>query len=773
MHEVFISYSRVQRATVDGTVEELERRDIPVWIDRSDIPEGVPWERQLRRAIRESDLVAFFVSDEWLESNACANEREIAAEYSKQVVAIRMRADEGFDPTEAAETIGRAYATLPDEAREWTDLESAAAIWLESDRRSKQLARGADLRRHRTIEAAKPVTDAAKAFIADSVVARRVRVLDRFLGIYLAFLIVFLVVVVPRGLARIEAEKGNAVTQLQEYAAIDAAAAYGPYQGLAAALAVPADAEHVDTFHYAWMLQRVTGVDVPIDRGQATEPRFAVFAFTSERRTVSSQLGVNAEVRAGTAGVDLADARNEANRARVTVPGSAKAGSFAPDGTALAVLTSTEVTLIDPRRGTAWRHLVGAELATADALAWSADGRQLGVRDTAAGVVTVWQVRSDTEILADTGLWLMDSTPLGTTGKVAFLGRDGAIAVVDASGSGKVSILRGILPSLVASHIAAAAGDVVYVLGELGNHEPAVFAVHLDTEQADSLAIPSGCKASTLAVNPAGDRVYLACGSRIVLLNPDGTVIDNVTTSVEQISALAVAGSGTVFAGSAGGGAVVPLTPNLKLADMQPDGFWACPGGAPRAIRATSDGRVAYGVGDGTGRGLCGRQVKYDDDLWDSHILPATGTSADQARGLGMSSDGKLVAVGFSDGTVQVVRTIDGFFGHRWNEQFGEVRGVEFTPDDSHLIVGTRDGLITRVPVLPDRIDGASLRERAQAMLDRATALGCTPGDGQSLTWVRADRRRTQRIHQLAQTGTGGGATNHPQRGKGIGGQGR
>ncbi len=725
MHEVFISYSRTQRATVDATVDELERRGTPVWLDRSDIPEGVLWERQLRRAIRESDLVAFFVSDEWLESDACANEREITTEYGKQIVSIRMHDDEGFDSADAAETIGRAYAALPDEAREWTDLESAAGIWLESDRRAKQLARGADLRRHRTIEAAKPVTEAAKAFIADSMVARRVRVLDRLIGIYLALGMVFLVVVVPPGLARIEAEKSSAVTQLREYAAIDVAAVSGPYHALAAALAVPADAEHVDTFPYAWMLQRVTGVDVPIDRGQASEPRFAAFAFASEQRTASSRLGVSAEVRAGTAGVDLTDAGDEANRAHVTVPGSAKAGAFAPDGKTLAVLTSTEVTLIDPLRGTVWRHLVGVDLTTADALAWSADGRQLGVRDTAADVVTVWQVRSDTEILADTGLWLMDSAPLGTSGKVAFLGRDGAIAVVDASGPGTVSILRDSLPSLVAGHIAsAAAGDIVYVLGELGNRDPGLFAVHLDNEQADPLAIPSGCRPSSLAVNPADDRIYLACGSRIVVLSPDGTVLQDVTTSVEKISALAVAGSGTVFAGSFGGGAVIPLTPKLKLADQQPDGFWACPGGAPRVIRAGPDGRVAYGMGDGTGRGLCARQVDYDGEMWDSHIFPAIGTSPNQARGLGMSSDGTLVAIGFSDGTVQVVRTADGFLGHRWNEQYGEIRGVAFTADDSHLIVGTRDGLITRVPVLPDRIDGPSLRERAQSVLDRAIELG-------------------------------------------------
>lgn len=729
MHEVFISYSRTQRAAVDATVDELERRGTPVWLDRSDIPEGVPWERQLRRAIRESDLVAFFVSDEWLESDACASEREVTAEYSKQIVSIRMYDDEGFDPAGAAETIGSAYAALPDEAREWTDLEGAAAIWLESDRRAKQVARGANLRRYQEIEAAKPVTGPAKAFIADSIAARRARVLDRLIGIFMAFAALFLIVVVPRGLARIEAEKSSAVIQLQEYAAVDVAAASGPYQALAAALAVPADTEHIDTFHYAWMLQRVTGVDVPIDRGQASESRFAVFAFTSEQRSASSRLGVNAEVRAGTSGVDLIDVGDKANRAHATVPGSAKAGVFAPDGKTLAVLTSTEVTLIDPLRGTAWRHLVGAELTTADALAWSADGRRLGVRDTAGDLVTVWQVRSDTEILADTGLWLMDSAPLGTSGKVAFLGRNGAIAVVGASGSGTVSILRDGLPGIVASHIAsAAAGDIVYVLGELGNRNPALFAVDLDTDQAHPLVIPSGCRPSSLAVNPADDRVYLACGPRIVVLSPSGTVLRDVTTSVEQISALAVAGSGTVFAGSSGGGAVVPLTPKLKLADVKPDGFWACPGGTPRVIRAAPDGRLAYGVGDGTGRGLCARQVEYDSELWDSHIFPATATSATQARGFGMSSDGELVAVGFSDGTVQIVRTADGFFGRRWHEQYGEVRGVEFTPDDTHLIVGTRDGLITRVPVLAERIDGASLREHAQSMLDRARSLGLYKG---------------------------------------------
>lgn len=54
------------------------------------------------------------------------------------------------------------------------------------------------------------------------------------------------------------------------------------------------------------------------------------------------------------------------------------------------------------------------------------------------------------------------------------------------------------------------------------------------------------------------------------------------------------------------------------------------------------------------------------------------------------------------------------------SEKPGEVRGLEFC----HVVVGTRDGLITRVPALPERLDASDLRQVAQDMLDRASTLG-------------------------------------------------
>jgi hypothetical protein len=239
MHHVFISYSRRQSEDVGAVVDAVRSAGTPVWLDLAEIPEGVPWERQLRRAIREADLVVYFVSDDWLTSAACALEREITAEYGKTMVPIRVR-DSGIDVHLAASSIQTAHAGTPDLVSEHTDLECAAGEWLESGSSRRRLARGDDLRRFKVAaRASAPATEVARRFLDVSTRAARLRRVDALLGFAVVLLAVVALRTLPAALQKSQDARDDLIVSLSEYAAMDAAAQRGPYDALAEALTVP------------------------------------------------------------------------------------------------------------------------------------------------------------------------------------------------------------------------------------------------------------------------------------------------------------------------------------------------------------------------------------------------------------------------------------------------------------------------------------------------------------------------------------------------------
>lgn len=736
MHHVFISYSRRQNDQVTAVFEELGRIGVPAWIDRSDIPQGVPWERQLRRAIRESDLVTYFVSDDWLTSPACAAEREIVNEFGKPTVLVRV-ASERFTPSESAAVIASAYRQLPQAVSELTDLESAAASWAESGMPKKLLARGRDVKRFRRLTADRDTgTETAHRFVIASHRANRLRIIDRIAGFLVVSLALGVIRLAPQVAERAAQARSDLVASLDQYASVRAASLQGPYQALEAALALPSDDDgRMDSGYYVSVLLDATSVDVPSEHGPDNGAVFSDFVFrVRPGSSQSTSLGMRAELGSDGSGVLLTDSKTNHLLARVTVPGAPFGVSFSPDGHTLAVLGDTAVTLVDPRRGRVWRTLEGADLTGCDQIGWSSDGRRIAVKSTSAGVATAWQVLSDTQVLADTGLWIMDSTTLGSTGDVAFLGRDGSLALVQAAGSGQVDVIQDVLPNGVAYAIAGdSAGNDVYVAEVQDDGDQELYAVDLTKRKATPVTLPDGCPPSAIAMNPADDSaVIVACGSRIVSVTPVGRVLSDVTTGVEGISAITVASDGTLFAGASGGGGVFAFTPDFQeqgwegaaVAGAGKAAVGSCPGGTPLKLRAVPGRQAVYSAGEGTGRGLCARVVEVEDGKWVMGTPPVTDESANQARGLAVSPDGSLAAFGLSDGTVQLLSASDSSVGWRWNEQLGEIRGVEFSPGSSNLVIGTRDGLITRVPAVADRLHGRALRERAAQMLDRARHLG-------------------------------------------------
>ena len=79
MADLFISYSRRDRAFVERLHKALEARDKDVWVDWTDIPPTADWFAQITDGIREANAFVFVISPDSLGSDVCARELEYAS----------------------------------------------------------------------------------------------------------------------------------------------------------------------------------------------------------------------------------------------------------------------------------------------------------------------------------------------------------------------------------------------------------------------------------------------------------------------------------------------------------------------------------------------------------------------------------------------------------------------------------------------------------------------------------------------------------------------
>jgi len=98
MTEIFISYSRRNKAFVERFLQALYDNGYSpdtIWVDWKDIPASSKWEDEIRKGIQKTNSVVFFLSPEWVKSNECAKELQVAAEYNKRLFPIVL---ENVDP---------------------------------------------------------------------------------------------------------------------------------------------------------------------------------------------------------------------------------------------------------------------------------------------------------------------------------------------------------------------------------------------------------------------------------------------------------------------------------------------------------------------------------------------------------------------------------------------------------------------------------------------------------------------------------------------------
>ena len=91
MNEIFISYSRRDKAFVDKFLKALNENGYTsdqIWVDWEDIPASSKWEDEIRRGVESSNSIVFILSPEWAKSNECAKEFQIAADFNKRLFPI-------------------------------------------------------------------------------------------------------------------------------------------------------------------------------------------------------------------------------------------------------------------------------------------------------------------------------------------------------------------------------------------------------------------------------------------------------------------------------------------------------------------------------------------------------------------------------------------------------------------------------------------------------------------------------------------------------------
>lgn len=104
-NDVFISYSRKDKAFVQVLDAAFRKQNRDPWVDWDDIRKGEDWWHSIQRGIEAADTFVFVVSPASLASEVCQDEIKYAAQCHKRFLPIIHR--EGFDHTQLPTAISR------------------------------------------------------------------------------------------------------------------------------------------------------------------------------------------------------------------------------------------------------------------------------------------------------------------------------------------------------------------------------------------------------------------------------------------------------------------------------------------------------------------------------------------------------------------------------------------------------------------------------------------------------------------------------------------
>ncbi len=88
MPDVFVSYSRKDKAFVEKLVASLAEKKRDVWVDFEDIPFAAEWWEEIQKGIESSESAIFVISPDYLASEVCGLEVNHVRKNNKRIVPI-------------------------------------------------------------------------------------------------------------------------------------------------------------------------------------------------------------------------------------------------------------------------------------------------------------------------------------------------------------------------------------------------------------------------------------------------------------------------------------------------------------------------------------------------------------------------------------------------------------------------------------------------------------------------------------------------------------
>lgn len=163
MSDVFVSYSRKDKAFVQQLHQSLAAQKRDVWIDWEDIPATADWWNEIKAGIDGANNVLFIISPDSAESKICQDEVAYAVSSNKRVIPILLRTVvgnqglhprvtshnwvifEGADFNTAFASLVKAMDTDLEHVRAHTRILTKAKEWEEHQRNNSYLLAGVDI----------------------------------------------------------------------------------------------------------------------------------------------------------------------------------------------------------------------------------------------------------------------------------------------------------------------------------------------------------------------------------------------------------------------------------------------------------------------------------------------------------------------------------------------------------------------------------------------------------------------------------------------------
>lgn len=191
MPDVFISYSRRDKAFVEKLVTALEAKNRDVWVDFEDIPFASEWWDEIQKGIESSESAIFVISPDYLASEVCGLEVNYVHKNNKRIVPIVIqKPDRKTVPSELAalnwiffdnadafdDSFNKLQTTLDTnlvEMRQHTRLLVKASEWAKAAHSDSLLLRGEELDELLKLSNRTDITDLMRDFLRISDERRR------------------------------------------------------------------------------------------------------------------------------------------------------------------------------------------------------------------------------------------------------------------------------------------------------------------------------------------------------------------------------------------------------------------------------------------------------------------------------------------------------------------------------------------------------------------------------------------------------------------------